>query len=132
MATDAQKAALVKGMNYGSTPSYRMRCQAILLKCEERTSASVAKELGCCAISVNDWMKRFAEQGVDGLKVAAGRGRKPILRKDGDLPVVRKAVQDNCQRLRLAKDELQSQLGRKFCLQTLKRFLKKTVAVTKG
>lgn len=130
--TDEQKDALVKGMKYGSTPSYRMRCQAILLKCGERTSASVAAELGCCAISINDWMARFAEQGMDGLKVAKGRGRKPILRQESDLPAVKKAVQDNCQRLRLAREELQGELGREFCLQTLKRFLKKTTAVTRG
>ena len=129
-ATDEQKAALVKGARFGSCPSYRMRCQAILLKCEPRTSASVAAELGCCAISVNDWMVRFAEQGVDGLKVAKGRGRKPILRQESDLPAVKKAVQDNCQRLRLAKEDLQGELGKDFCLQTLKRFLKKTTAVT--
>jgi hypothetical protein len=57
----------------GSTPSFRLRCQAILLKCEKRTSLAVAKELGCCEMSVNDWMKRFAQHGVEGLKVAKGR-----------------------------------------------------------
>ena len=129
-ATDEQKAALIKGMKYDTKPSYRMRCQAILLKCEQRTSVDVAKELGCCEMSVNDWMVRFAEQGIDGLKVAKGRGRKPILRRESDLPLVKKAVQDNCQRLRLAQEELQGELNREFSLPTLKRFLKKTVSAT--
>lgn len=80
-------------------------------------------------MSVNDWMVRFTEQGVEGLKVAKGRGRKPILRQEGDLPVVKKAVQNNCQRLRLAKEELEGELNKKFSLPTLKRFLKKTVSV---
>ena len=52
-ATATQKAALVKGMKYGTTPSYRMRCQAILLKCDQRTSVDVSEELGCCEMSVN-------------------------------------------------------------------------------
>ena len=93
---------------------------------------SVAEELGCCEMSVNDWMVRFTEQGVEGLKVAKGRGRKPILRQDSDLPAVKKAVQENCQRLRLAKEELQSELNKEFSLPTLKRFLKKTVFVARG
>ena len=65
-----QKAALENAVKYGSTPSYRKRCQAILLKGGKRTSLAIAKELSCCEMSVNDWMKRFDEQGIDGLRVA--------------------------------------------------------------
>lgn len=77
-------------------------------------------------------MVRFAEQGMEGLQVAKGRGRKPILSKESDMPAVKKAVQENCQRLRLAKEELQGELKKEFSLPTLKRFLKKTVGVTKS
>ena len=126
----AQRAALEKGAAYGSTPSFRLRCQAILLKSEQRTSVDIARELGCCEMSINDWMKRFTEQGVDGLKVAKGRGRKPILTQETDLPAVKRAVMDNRQRLRLAKAELEEALGKSFGLLTLKRFLKKTSVVT--
>ena len=129
-ATTTQKAALEKGAKYGSTPSFRLRCRAILLKCEERTSAAVARELGCCEMSVNDWMKRFAAQGVDGLKVAQGRGRKGILQKETDLEAVRRAVQNHRQRISRAKAELETELGKAFSVLTLKRFLKKTVAAT--
>ena len=66
------------------------------------------------------WMARFAEQGIEGLKVAKGRGRKPILRQESDLTVVKKAVQDNCQRLRLAKEELESEQNKKFRRQKLR------------
>ena len=127
-----QKAALEKGAVYGSTPSFRLRCQAILLKTEQRTSLSVAQELGCCEISVNDWMKRFHEQGVDGIKVAPGRGRKSILQGTGDKEAVRRAVQKNRQRISLAKAELEQELGKEFSQLTLRRFLKKTVAASNG
>lgn len=126
--TAEQKVALRKESQYGSTPSYRMRCQAILLKCQARTSLAVAQELGCCEMSVNDWMKRFAEQGVAGLKVAQGRGRKSILQTHSDGEAVRRAVQKNRQKISLAKVELTQELGKEFCAETLKRFLKKTVA----
>jgi len=81
-------------------------------------------------MSVNDWMVRFAEQGVDGLKVARGRGRKGILQKDTDLEAVRRAVQNSRQRISLAKAELEEELGKKFSQLTLRRFLKKTIAAT--
>jgi transposase len=128
--TPEQRAALEKGVRYGSTPSFRLRCQAILLKSEERTSAAVAAELGCCVMSVNDWMKRFAVQGVEGLQVAKGRGRKSILQTQGDLEAVRRAVQNSRQRISLAKEELEKELGKTFSPLTLRRFLKKTVAAT--
>ena len=124
-ASTEQKADLEKGAKYGSTPSFRLRCQAILLKCQKRTSLAVANELGCCEMSVNDWMKRFAEQGVEGLKVAKGRGRKGILQKHSDLEAVRRAVQNSRQRISLAKAELEEELGKQFSQLTLRRFLKK-------
>ena len=129
-ASTEQKAALEKGAKYGSTPSFRLRCQAILLKCEKRTALAVAKELGCCEMSVNDWMARFAQHGVEGLKVAKGRGRKGILQKDTDLEAVRRAVQNSRQRISLAKAELEQELGKTFSPLTLRRFLKKTTAAT--
>ena len=129
-ATAAQKAALESGAKYGSTPSFRLRCQAILLKCYNRTSLSVARELGCCQISVNDWMKRFREQGIDGLKVAQGRGRKSILHQQSDYEAVRHAVQNSRQRIGMAKAELEKQLGKEFSQITLRRFLKRTVAAS--
>ena len=128
-ATAAQMLALEKGAKYGTTPSYRLRCQAILLKCDHRTSTSVGQELGCCEMSVNDWMKRFREHGMDGLKVAPGRGRKAILNKQSDLEAVRRAVSNSRQRISLAKAELEQELGKGFSQLTLRRFLKKTVAV---
>lgn len=124
-----QKAALENAVKYGSTPSYRKRCQAILLKGGKRTSLAIAKELSCCEMSVNDWMKRFDEQGIDGLRVAKGRGGKGILQPK-DAEAVRRAVQNHAQRLNIAKAELEQELGRTFSRLTLQRFLKKTIAAT--
>jgi transposase len=128
--TDEQKVALEDGAKYGSTPSFRLRCQAILLKQEALTSVEVAQQLGCCEMSVNDWMKRFTEQGIDGLKVAQGRGRKALLQSEHDLEAVRRAVQKHRQQISLAKAELERQLGKEFSTLTLKRFLKKTAAAS--
>ena len=130
-----ERTALEKASQYGTTPSFRLRCQAILLKSEvpntpKRTSLDVAKKLGCCEMSVNDWLKRYQEQGLAGLKVQKGRGRKAILQADTDLATVRLAVQNSRQRLSLAKAELEQELGKEFGMLALKRFLKKTAAAS--
>ena len=125
-----ERAALEKAAKYGTTPSFRLRCQAVLLKTEPRTSLVVAQQLGCCEMSVNDWLKRYQQQGLAGLKVQKGRGRKAILQADTDLAAVRQAVQGSRQRLSLAKAELEQELGKQFGMLALKRFLKKTAAAS--
>ena len=85
-------------------------------------------------------MKRFSEQGMDGLKVAKGRGRRSVLQTK-DLETVRRLVQSSRQRIGLIKDELENDLDKKFSQQVrhfpappemppLRSFLKKTVAVS--
>jgi transposase len=128
--TAEERTALEKSAKYGLSPSFRLRCQAILLKTDKRTSLAVAKQLGCCEMSVNDWLKRYQEQGLAGLQVKKGRGRKSILRQETDLVAVRRAVQDSRQRISHARAELEQELGKEFSTLTLKRFLKKTVAAT--
>ena len=78
-------------------------------------------------MAVNNWVKRFEDEGVEGLKTRAGRGGKPILQVETDLETVRAAVQKHRQRLSLAKAELEEQLGKQFSEKTLTRFVKKTI-----
>jgi transposase len=130
LLTEIDRLALLKGMRDGKTFSYRQRCEIILLKADNRTSKDVAKEVGCCEVSVNNWMKRFQEQGMIGLVLRKGRGRRSILEKDSDLEAIRRAVQKNRQKVSLARAELETELGKEFSTLTLKRFLKKTVAAT--
>ena len=128
--TPEQQAVIKKASRHGKSYGFRQRCLMVLLKSQSRTSKDVAQQVGCCEVVVNSWMKRYQEFGMDGLKTKAGRGRKSILQADTDLAAVRQAVQDNRQRISLAKAELQQELGKEFSQLTLRRFLKKTVAVT--
>ena len=128
--TAQERTALEKAAKYGKTPDYRLRCQAVLLKTDKCASLAVADQLGCCEMSVNDWVKRYQEQGLAGLKIKPGRGRKSILKKETDLAAVRQAVQNSRQRISLAKAQLEQELGKEFSQLTLRRFLKKTVAAT--
>ena len=121
---------LEKASRHGTSYSFHRRCLMVLLKSERRTSKEVAAQTGCCEVVVNSWMKCCQEQGFEGLKTKPGHGRLPILDKEADLTVVRHAVQQNRQRVSLAKAELQQKLGKEFSTQTLIRFLKKTVAAS--
>ena len=126
--TKAQRTALEKGYRAGESHSFRVRCQIILLKCERRTSAEIAEILGCCEMVVNNWLKRFEVEGLEGLRTKPGRGRRPILDTEQDLPRVKAAVQANRQRISLAKAELETELGKAFSQKTLERYIKNMVA----
>ena len=128
--TPEQQAALEKASRHGKSYDFRQRCLMVLLKSHSRTSKDIAAQVGCCEVVVNTWMKRYQEQGLDGLKTKAGRGRKSILQAETDLAAVRRAVQSSRQRISLAKAELQQELGKEFSSLTLRRFLKKTVAAS--
>jgi transposase len=123
----AQRVALEKGYRTGSSHAFRLRCQMILLKCEPPTAAEIADLLGCCEVVVNNWLKRYESEGIDGLRTRPGRGRKPVLDAEQDLPSVKAAVAAHRQRLSLAKAELEAELGKTFSTKTLERYLKNMV-----
>jgi transposase len=125
--TGAQRTALEQGYRAGASHAFRTRCQMILLKSERRTAAEIADLLGCCEVVVNNWLKRYEAEGIEGLRTRPGRGRKPLLDADEDLPQVKAAVAANRQRISLAKAELEAELGKTFSTKTLQRYLKNMV-----
>ena len=122
--TKAQRIVLEQGYRAGKSHSFRVRCQIILLKCERRTSAEIAQILGCCEMVVNNWLKRFEAEGIEGLHTKPGRGRKPILDAEKALPSVKAAVTANGQRVSLAMAELEAELAKPFNQKTLERYTK--------
>ena len=129
--TVAQREELENGYRNGQTHSFRQRCQMILLKSEKRTSIEVVSILGSCEMTVNNWLKRYAAEGIQGLRTRPGRGRKAILQAV-DLERVKVAVKQSRQKISVARIELEASLGKEFSHSSLKRFLKKTLAATNG
>lgn len=123
--TKEQREELENGYRTGQRHSFRTRCQMILLKSEKRTSEKVARILGSCEMTVNNWLKRYEQAGLEGLKTRPGRGRKSILKAE-DLEAVKTRVKESRQRISQAQAELEASLGKKFSRSTLKRYLKKT------
>lgn len=128
--TDTQRIELERELKTNNSHSFRMRCQAILLKAAGRKSKDVAQIVGMCHVSVNSWLKRFKTDGLQGLKTKPGRGRKPLLNKVTDKDAVLAAVKANRQRIQLAKADWQAtrQVGSKPVSEsTFRTFLKTLV-----
>lgn len=127
---EKQKADLEKGYRESDRHAFRQRCHLILLKSKGQTSREVAQVLGCCEMAVNNWVTRYCQEGIEGLKTRPGRGGKPILKAETDLEQVRAVVTRNRQRLSLVRAELEVELGKNFSTKTLNRFVKKTIVAT--
>lgn len=127
--TDEQRSGLEKGYKNGESHAFRQRCQMILLKSEERTSSEIADILGCCEMAVNNWVKRFEEEGVEGLKTRPGRGRPAILSNQNPehLKRVEAEVRKHPNSLKTVLGNLEEELDLEMSEETLRRFLKKTV-----
>jgi transposase len=130
--TGAQRTALEKGYRTSHSHAFRLRCHIVLLKSDSRTASEIANLLGCCEVVVNNWIKRYLAEGIDGLRTKPGRGRKPILDAEKDLQPVKAAVKANRQRISLAKAELEARLGKSFSQKTLERYIKNLAAAING
>jgi transposase len=128
--TQEQRGELESGYRLGKGHAFRKRCQLVLLKSQARSSQEVAEIVKMSQISVNSWLNRYQSEGIKGLITKPGRGRKPVLDATRDTEKVRKAVQQERQRLGKAKLLLEQELAKEFSLKTLKRFLKKLSAGT--
>lgn len=122
--TQAELVELEKGYRNSKSKSFSQRCHMILLKNQGRSSQEIADIFGTTFQPVNSWVKRYVKDGIDGIKTKPGQGRKPILNKLQDEVKVKAAIKKERQRIRLAKESLEKDLGKSFSILTLKRFLK--------
>jgi transposase len=124
-----QRAALEHGYRKGKSHAFRMRCQMILLKSEKRSALEVGEILGCCEIVINNWLRRYEEEGIKGLETRPGRGRKPKLSTQNPLHLqtVKAEIAKHPQSVKTVVARLDEELDLAMHPDTLKRFLKKLV-----
>ena len=120
--TEAQRLELERGFRLGEKHCFRMRCRAVLLKADGLSSAKAGAQTGMSFASVNAWVKRYREEGIDGLKTRPGRGRKPIM-DSSDEEAVRCAIGQDRQSVSRAKATWEQSTGKKASDATFKRFL---------
>ena len=128
--SEKQKQDLEEGHKKGKSHPFRNRCQAILLSHQGYSVQALAHLFQVSDLSIYKWMNRFEATGVEGLKTQSGKGRKPLLKLENQhhLQVVAEQIEKENQRLKLAKDQIEKQLGYTLSESTLKRFLKKVVS----
>jgi transposase len=111
-------------VNTSSNASFRKRCQLILLKAQGRDSKDVGQIVGMSHVSVNSWLKRYKKEGITGLQIKEGRGRKSLIDKETDQASILAIVQAERQRLQTAKAEWEALSGKTVSKTTFRRFLK--------
>lgn len=119
-----QLQELEDGYKYGENNLFRMHCQAILLSYRGYTVQALMQLFDCRKNTIYDWFNRYEQQGIEGLRIKPGRGRKPKL-QDADRAVVEAKIQEHPRKLSLAKAAIEKQLGKSLSCMTLRRFLKK-------
>jgi transposase len=124
MLNELSKLALEQGLKLGITHTFRSRCQVILLKSTGRKSKEVADITSMTYVSVNAWVKRYKDFGIEGLQTKSGRGPKPKLSKETDKDSILASVKAHRQRIQTAKADWEQKSGKSVSLSTLKSFLK--------
>ena len=122
--SESANLALEHDFKTSQVHCYRMRCQVILLKSTGRKSEEVGEITGMTYVSVNAWVKRYNDFGIEGLSTKPGQGRKRILSKETDKESILQSVKAHRQRIQTAKAEWEEKSGKSVSLSTLKLFLK--------
>ncbi|MDY3852650.1 MAG: helix-turn-helix domain-containing protein [Prevotella sp.] len=120
--TEAQRLELNRGFRLGEKHCFRMRCRAVLLKADGLSAAKAGAQTEMSFVSVNAWVKRNKEEGIDGLNTRTGRGRKPIM-DSSDEEAVRRAIEEDRQCVSKAKTAWEQVTGKEASDMTFKRFL---------
>jgi transposase len=124
--TEEQKKELEQGYLHGEGSLFRKHCQAILLNNQGFSVQELMKIFDCRKNTIYDWFNNWEEKGIEGLKLQAGRGRKAMFDTNNiqEVELVKLKINENRKKLSLAKAEIESNLGKKMCEETLRRFLK--------
>jgi putative transposase len=81
--TPDQIKELEKGFKRGSSHCFRIRCLSILLRSEGRNPKDIAAITRVTEVSVYNWLKRYEQEGIQGLFTRPGRGRRASSEKKG-------------------------------------------------
>lgn len=77
--TPMQHQALENEYRNGSLHASRMRCKAVMLKAQGLNSPKVGEQLEMHQVSVNNRVKRFVAESLNGLEARPGQGSKPVI-----------------------------------------------------
>lgn len=124
--TEEEKKELEQGYLHGEGSLFRKHCQAILLSNQGFSVQELMKIFDCRKNTIYDWFNNWESEGVAGLKLQIGRGRKSVFDSQNlnEIELIKSKIDENRKKLSLAKAEIEQSLGKKMCEETLRRFLK--------
>jgi transposase len=127
----------VKSLEYmslhDSSPLARQRCTIVILNNLGMTNVEIQSQLGCSSTTITNSLDRYEyDYPTKGLKCMlnkGGQGRKAAL-TDSDAEIVRTAVEEERQKLSLAKLIIEANKGIQLSDYQLRLFLKSLVVNT--
>jgi transposase len=124
---EAEIETLEQGHKNHPSAQVRDRCHCLLLSHQGKEVKELVQIFSVIPLTVYKWFTRWEEKGLVGLFNEKGVGRKAIL-TTADQAVIKRKVQENHQKLSLARAEIKTELNKEFSAKTLKRFLKSLVS----
>jgi transposase len=88
-----------------------LRAKVILLRAEGKSEKEVAERIRVSHVCVSKWTRRFIEKGIEGLKDAPGRGRKPSLPTEKISQVITRVTQPPPGRTRWSVRSMAKEVG---------------------
>lgn len=130
--TAEQISSLEQGFKLGNTHHYRMRCQCILLSFRGKSVNALSEHFGKSIITIYTWFNRWESEGIQGLEIRKGRGRKRKLDFDNSDHVkqVKQSLKIENRSLKQLQNDLESKLGFEISKSSLRRFLKRLITDT--
>ncbi len=77
----SELATLENGYKNGSKFHFRIRCHSLILSSQGLKVTEIASFYKKDEETIRKWMNKWASQGLSGLMIAKGRGKKPALRE---------------------------------------------------
>ena len=130
--TSEQKAALELGYKKGATHDNRSRCHCILLSSEKWSVDQLITFFEVSRLTIYNWFNRYESEGIVGLKIRSGRGRKRKLDIDNadHVKAVKSGLAKENRSIKQLREELESKYKTTIGDTTLRDFLKVLVTDT--
>lgn len=130
--TAAQQKALEEGYKHGKTHDFRLRCRCILLSAQGKSVPELKALFEVSHLTIYNWFNRFEAEGIMGLKIRSGRGRKRKLDIDSKehIGLVKKGLSKENRSVQQLRQALANDHQIEVSDSTLRNFLKDLVTDT--
>jgi len=130
--TSQEVDSLEQGFQNGKTHDYRMRCQCILMSFKGKSVPELCEHFGKNHNTIYQWFNRWESEGISGLSIRTGRGRKRKLdfTNSDHIKLVKESLKQENRTVKHLQKDLEVALGFEISKSSLRRFLKKLVTDT--